>query len=270
MKFFFLNKTKADITQTGVLAYIERLSRSHPYIYMFARKVAFYFNIFEKEFDGVKKIKFSNNKINLLYIGASDGIAIKYINKFKTLNNIYAFEPNIFYFKKLLKLKKNFKKLKSYNFGLSDRTRSHLVFIPFFEFFGRRYYMFTYTFYNLIELKENLRINFVFKKNMKIKKKRLKLKTMPSINNKIDLVKIDVNGHELNVIMSLKKLILKDSPAFILEDFENIDKIKNFMKKYNYGCYYYSVELNKLLKYRNKKNKNLNFYFLKKNHLKKI
>ena len=43
----------ADITLTGFLSYIERVSRSHPYLYYIARKVAFHLNIFEREFDGI-------------------------------------------------------------------------------------------------------------------------------------------------------------------------------------------------------------------------
>lgn len=42
---YFEISDEADITQTGILSYLERLSRSHPYIYYFARKIAFHLNI---------------------------------------------------------------------------------------------------------------------------------------------------------------------------------------------------------------------------------
>ena len=264
---YFEISDEADITQTGILSYLERLSRSHPYIYYFARKIAFHLNIFEREFDGVKKIKFTQKKINLIDVGASDGIAIKYINKLKPLNYIYAFEPNKLYYKQLINLKNKFQNLRTYCFGLSEKKKVHIVFIPSFKFLGKIYYMITYTFYNLKELKHNLKINFTFKHNIKIKKFKIKLDKFCYFDQKIDLVKLDVNGHEFSVIKGLKKLLLKDKPALILEELKNIDKIEFFLKKYKYKCYYYDVNNRKLVKKENKNKKNLNFYFLQKKHL---
>ena len=264
---YFKISDEVDITQTGILSYLERLSRSHPYIYYFARKIAFHLNIFEREFDGIKKIKFTQKKINLIDVGASDGIAIKYINKLKPLNYIYAFEPNKLYYKQLINLKNKFKNLRTYCFGLSEKKKEHIVFIPYFNFLGKIYYMITYTFYNLQELKHNLKINFIFKHNIKIKKFKIKLGNFSYFDQKIDLVKLDVNGHEFSVIKGLKKLLLKDKPAIILEELENIDKIEFFLKKYNYKCYYYDVNSKKLLKKEDINQKNLNFYFLQKKHL---
>ena len=260
----------ADITLTGLLSYIERLSRSHPYLYYIARKVAFHLNIFKKEFDGVSKINFSKKKINLLDIGSSDGIAIKYINKIKPLKIIYAFEPNKLYFNQLVKLKNKFNHINCYNFGLSNINKSHTVFVPYFKFLRQIYFMATYTFYDLVELKKNLKTNFIFKKNIKIKKLKIKLKKAIVFNDAIDLVKIDVNGHEFSIVKGLKKLILRDKPVFILEELENITKIQNFMNTYNYECFYYDVKTKKLTKNNLFRNKNLNFYFLQKKHIKKI
>jgi FkbM family methyltransferase len=264
---YFKISDEVDITQVGILSYLERLSRSHPYIYYFARKIAFHLNIFEREFDGIKKIKFTQKKINLIDVGASDGIAIKYINKLKPLNYIYAFEPNKLYYKQLINLKNKFQNLTTYCFGLSEKKKEHIVYIPCFKFLGKFYYMITYTFYNLNELKNNLRINFTFKNNISIRKFKIKLDRFNFFDQKIDLVKLDVNGHEFSVIKGLKKLLLKDKPALILEELENIDKIELFLKKYKYKCYYYDVNKKKLVKKENKKHKNLNFYFLQKKHL---
>ena len=130
--------------------------------------------------------------------------------------------------------------------------------------------MITYTFYDLIELRENLKINFIFKKNIKIKKLKIKLNKFNAFKNRIDLVKLDVNGHEFNILKGLKKLILRDKPAFILEELENIRKIQIFMNRYHYKCYYYDVDVKKLIQIKAKNNKNLNFYFLQKKHLKLI
>ncbi len=259
--------SKADITQTGILSFFERISRSHPYIYFFARNLAFYLNIFEKEFEGIKKINFKKVKINFIDVGASDGIAIKYINKIKLLDNIYAFEPNKVYYKRLIKLKNDFKNLKVFNFGLSNKKQKHTVFIPYINLFGKLYYMITYTFYDLKDLKHNLKINYIFKKQIKIERVKINLNTYENYRSKIDLVKIDVNGHELNVVKGIVRLIKKNKPAIILEELDNIEKIEQFLGKYGYKCYYYNLK-NKMLKKINKKNpQNLNYYFLQKNHI---
>ena len=129
--------------------------------------------------------------------------------------------------------------------------------------------MATYTFYDLVELKKNLKTNFIFKKNIKIKKLKIKLKKAIVFNDAIDLVKIDVNGHEFSIVKGLKKLILRDKPVFILEELENITKIQNFMNTYNYECFYYDVKTKKLTKNNIFRNKNLNFNFLQKKHIKK-
>ena len=59
-------------------------------------------------------------------MGASDGIAIKYISKFIKLDKVYAFEPNYFY-KKNLSFKKKIKNLKVFNYGLSDKSQRKFI-----------------------------------------------------------------------------------------------------------------------------------------------
>ena len=82
-----------DQTQRGFLFILERIARSHPLVYLLIRYLANIFIIFEDDFNGVKLLKF-NKKINLIDVGASDGIAIKFISKIIDINNVYAFEPN--------------------------------------------------------------------------------------------------------------------------------------------------------------------------------
>lgn len=257
---------KVDITQTGIFSYLERISRSHPYIYFFARNLAFYLNIFEKEFDGIRNINFKKEKINLIDVGASDGIAIKYINKIKPLKHIYAFEPNQVYYERLIKFKSNFKNLSVFNFGLSNKKQKHTVFIPYIRLLGKMYHMITYTFYNLDELKHNLKINYIFKKQIKIDKVKINLSTYDNFKHNIDLVKIDVNGHELNVVKGILRLIKKDKPAIILEELDNITKIAELLSKYDYKCYNYSLKSKILKKINRKRPENLNYYFLQKKH----
>ena len=73
----------------GILSFFEKIIRSHPLIYIFIRSVVRFTNIFEKDFDGIKLLKFKK-KINIIDVGASDGVAVKYFN------NNYIFIINIF------------------------------------------------------------------------------------------------------------------------------------------------------------------------------
>jgi hypothetical protein len=54
--------------------------------------------------------------------------------------------------------------------------------------------------------------------------------------NKISVIKIDVEGYELNVLEGAKGLIMKHRPIIITEIYEkiNFDKVMNFFKFLNY------------------------------------
>ena len=86
------------------------------------------------------------------------------------------------------------------------------------------------------------------------------------MKTKIDLIKIDVNGHELSVVKGLSKIIKRDKPALIIETGDDIKIIEKHLKKYGFEKYLFFNEYNKFLKI--KKNYPLNVYFLQKNHLK--
>ena len=65
------------------------------------------------------------------------------------------------------------------------------------------------------------------------------------INKKIHLIKIDVEGHEWEVIDGATKTIIKHRPIIILETFKrnnNIKKIKQFILSFNYSASYISAD----------------------------
>ena len=109
-------------------------------------------------------------------------------------------------------------------------------------------------------------MDFRFRKNILIVEKKIYLKKIKKIKTKIDLIKIDVNGHELSVVKGLSKIIKRDKPALIIETGDDIKIIENYLKKYGFEKYLFLNEQNKFL--RIKKNYPLNTYFLQKNHLK--
>ena len=122
------------------------------------------------------------------------------------------------------------------------------------------------TYYNKQTLLNQINLDFKFKKNISIIKEKIYLKKIKKMKTKIDLIKIDVNGHELSVVKGLSKIIKRDKPALIIETNDNIKIIENYLKKYGFKKYLFLKEYNKFDKI--KKNYPLNTYFLQRNHLK--
>ena len=89
---------KKSKTNSGVLSFIEKIVRSHPLVYITFRYLIKFTNIFEEDAFGLKKINFKN-KINIIDVGASDGIASKFFINNLNVNKIICYEPNESYIK---------------------------------------------------------------------------------------------------------------------------------------------------------------------------
>ena len=105
----------------------------------------------------------------------------------------------------------------------------------------------------------------------KYKKMPIKLCKLDDIviDNTVGFIKIDVEGHEKNVLLGGQSLINRDKPILLIEIEERHTKIPiretiNFIKTLNYNCYYLSG--NELRNIENIKPTNLenNFIFLPK------
>jgi FkbM family methyltransferase len=254
---------KISYSQTGLFKLIERIIRSHPLIYLISRNLIRYTNIFEDDAKGVKYIQFNKSKINLIDIGASDGVSINYFKKNLSINKCICFEPNK-NFVKILK-KRRFINTKIYSYGLGKKGQKK-IFIPYYKFFGKIFYLDTYAFYNKNELLKQIKLDFFLKKKIPIEESVITINKFPEINNNIDLIKIDVNGNEYEIILNIKRIINKNKPALIIENSKNIDKIIRILKKINYKVFHFRSDKNLFIKEKN--TKALNYYFLQKKHLK--
>ena len=254
---------KKSKTNKGFLYFLENIIRSHPLLYFIARNFVRYTNIFEEDANGVVFLNLSK-KVNIIDVGASDGIATKFFNRKLKINKIICFEPNIFYIKILKKLNINNLIVKPY--GISQFNKYYEIFIPRYRFFFLNLDLVPYTYYDKKELLKMINLDFKFKKNISIIKKKIFLKKVKKIKTKIDLIKIDVNGHELSVVKGLSKIIKRDRPALIIETNDDINVIDSYLKKYGFTKYLFSNEFSKFDKI--KKNFPLNTYFLQKRHLK--
>ena len=256
---FIMNKSS---TNSGLLNFFERIIRSHPLLYVLVRYFVRYTNIFEEDAVGVKHINF-NNKINIIDVGASDGIASKFFINNLNVNKSICFEPNIFYVKILKKIKKNNLIIKPYAIGHKKNIKE--IFFPRYKFFNINFDLIPYTYYNKSTLSKQLKLDFKFRKNIKIIKQKLRINKVNNLKYKIDLIKIDVNDNGLSVIKCLERIIKKDQPALLIETDSDIKKIIKILEKYKYNKYAFSNKKNKFEKINNKFP--LNTYFLRRKHL---
>ena len=67
-------------TQKGLLGIIEKIIRRNVILYYFVRNIVIYFNIFEDDFKILKEYYYKK-PINIIDIGASDGIATNFFLK---------------------------------------------------------------------------------------------------------------------------------------------------------------------------------------------
>ena len=94
---------KRSKTNTGFLYFLEKILRSHPLLYFIVRQFIIYTNIFEEDANGVVFLNLGK-KVNIIDVGASDGIASKFFNRKLKINKIICFEPNKSYVRILKKL----------------------------------------------------------------------------------------------------------------------------------------------------------------------
>ena len=247
---------------SGIFKFLEKIIRSHPLVYFIFRYLIRYTNIFEDDAHGVSYLNL-DKKINIIDVGASDGIASKFFMKKLNVSNILCFEPNIPYVKILKKL--NYKNMRVYDYGIGERNANYKVFYPRYQFFKKNFDLVTYTFYDKKELQKQINLDFKFNKNINIIQKQIFLKKIDKLNLKISLIKIDVNGHELSVIKGLRNIIKKDKPALIIETDKNINKINYYLGKFNYKKYSFVRKKRSFEKIKN--TYPLNTYFLQSFHL---
>ena len=246
-------------TNIGIIGIFEKIIRSHPFIYWIARSLVRYTNIFEKDFDGLKKINF-NNKINIIDVGASDGLSVKFFLNNLSVNKVICFEPHKAYVDILRKNKSIIVK----PFAIGNDNQKTKIYFPRYKFFNKNLDLITYAHYDYSLIQHFIK-DFKFRANLKIATGFLQIKKVKRLKYKIDLLKIDTNGYELSVIKGLFNVIKKDRPALIVEINKDKKKIGKLLKNMGYIGYYYSIKSRKFSK---KMDINCtNKYFLQKKHL---
>ena len=227
---------------SGFLSFFEKIIRAHPLVYIFIRSIVRFTNIFEKDFDGVRLLSLKK-KVNIIDVGASDGVAAKYFNNNLDTGTIFCFEPNPHYYNLLKKI--NFRNVIVKPFAIGTNNTYRYAYHPRYKFFNKNFDIISYSCYGRKHA-ENYIADFKFKKNLSMIREKIHMKKVGKIQKKIGLIKVDTNGNELFVIKALQKIIKKNKPAIIVEINNDIPSIDKILKKHSYKGYYYSVEKKKI------------------------
>jgi len=191
--------------------------------------------ILHQEFESIEinfLIKQINiNKINyFLDVGANCGYYS--LNVAKEIRNIiiFSFEPNkeaYFKFSKSLKKNQNLsKKIKLEKFGLSNKSSK-------LKMQSKVKFGYTQTGGSSIVNDDEIDNNKFFFGNFKIGDEEINL-----INKKI-AIKIDVEGHELNVLKGIKQTLKKNKCVILIESHsKNYEIVNNFLTSINYKLFY--------------------------------
>ena len=244
---------KKNTANSGLLGFIEKLLRIIPHVYLIFRPLIKFTNFFEEDFFYLKNI-FKNKKINIIDVGASDGISALFFLRNLNPNKIYCYEPQIIYFKKLIKLKKKYKNILPFNYGLAEKNSIMKIFYPYINLFGKKISLLTYSFPVKNELEKQIKLDFLIKP--RIEKSQIKVKRFKLVKSKIDLIKIDTNGSEVGIVKTLLPVIKRDKPVLIIEN-NNISIIFKILKKLKYKKYY--LKNNVLKAHNNQNNANIIF-----------
>ena len=170
-----------------------------------------------------------SKKIDLYVdVGAHNGEMINTILSNFTVKKILAFEPNPECLNTLKKIKKN--NLEIFEFALGNKKGKVDLNIGYISSMSSINNIDNKSFYS--KLKKIIIGIFFFKSSIYKKKIKIKVKTLSEILiknkfKKIDLLKIDTEGYELNVLNGLEKFLVK-TKIILLECHYDDSLIKNY------------------------------------------
>ena len=191
---------------------------------MFKKLFYFFYDLVDNLIHQKRIVKFIDNKnIRIvLDIGAHKGEFLNHIKKIKSIRKVYSLEPQKKIFNELLKEIDN-KKFFAYNIAISNNNGKQKMQINDFSMTSTlsklneksKYYKIK----NLIIGNKKKKFEFIKTEKLDFFTKKRKLKN-------IDLLKIDTEGHELNVVKSGFKTLKKTK--YLLVEFRQNDLYLNY------------------------------------------
>lgn len=163
----------------------------------------------------------------ILDIGANIGQWALILSKLAPKGKIYSFEPiksNYLILEKVIS-KMNLNNVSAFNIGLSNKSESAIMNIPVFKNSG-------------IEVRTQASLQkHEISENAYFKEEKVEIRTLDEIFiqlnfQRIDLIKCDTEGEEINVLEGGASLVTKFKPILILETFHNNEGLN---KWYTFG-----------------------------------
>ena len=200
----------------------------------------------KNEENEIKLVKnFIKNDTDTLDIGVYRGVYSYEMSKYS--KTVHAFEPNPIIYKDLDKnLKKIVKNINLYNFALSNKNEDIELKIPIRDLnSNKENYEEYYQLGKATIHKENELKNF---EKCKIISKKI---DDLDFKNKISFIKIDVEGHEKEVIEGGVKTIQKNKPVLLIEiekqySKRNVSDTINFINSLGFTSYFFdNIDLKK-------------------------
>ena len=216
---------------------------------------------YEKELEIIER--YADKSKDALDIGVYRGVYTYKLSKF--FKTVHSFEPNPLLYPYLEKnLNKIIKNLKLYNLALSDSNGETELKLP-----ARSKSIFNDNIEELFQLgAATMHPNNDVKDYKKVPILMRKLDDI-RIENKIGFIKIDVEGHEKNVVLGGLETIKRNKPVLLIEIEQKhtkkpVEQTINFIKSLNYNAFVYKnnelVILNE-----NKVNQNeINYIFIQR------
>ena len=216
-------------------------------------------NNYEKELKIIDR--YSDTSKVAIDVGVYRGV---YTYKLSSLfQKVICFEPNPLIFEYLKKnLPKILKNIEIYNYALSDKTGNAILKIP-----NRRNSIFNKNYEELYKLgAATIHDKNIIENYDSFSVETKKLDELIQLNN-IGFIKIDVEGHESEVIKGSTELIKKNKPTLLVEIEERhskkpIDLTINYIKGFGYECFQVKDNEVKKFELNNHSLKNNNFLFL--------
>ncbi len=160
-------------------------------------------------------------------IGANIGLWAKDLSKY--FNNIVCFEPNPFCHE-CLKKNITLENSKIYPYGLGEKEETRELFVDLTKLGGSSFINKTKIGFN----QDGSKIYGEF--GQETVKKNIEIKKLDDFDfKKINFIKIDVQGYELNVLKGAQNTLINNNPVICLEEEDPKNKtIINFLKNLNY------------------------------------
>lgn len=213
---------------SSVFIWIQKVIRRNIHVYVlvrrFARHVCKYVPL-EEGFDILKFVCEKNNSV-AIDVGSNDGTSLAMIRRFQSQIQILCFDP-------ILRPKGNVSGVSIFSFGLSDQEKEIKIFTPKVS----RYFLWQYSSVSQTHIRENLKKDFkFFDGGLFLQENKTCLRALDNISTRPFFIKIDVEGHELEVLRGARKTLIENRPIILVEiqSLIQYNRIRDVLKEMDY------------------------------------